>query len=501
MKTCDNFSQLEQLWALLEQVLCKYLQGYFSKMLGARARLTADPMIGVADLVDPLKNYLESEKDDNAMKLLQPPATASWKSGCPTSWLASLSELWKSYVKLAPNTLIPSKKHRTALGRLCATKKINYSSKKDDDFVEKLDDYVRMGLSHLRQLKQDPKKKEQAFRKCDKDQQRALEDVLALVNVEVNVEAESQLLPFHAQGDSQGSNEVPLSPKRLQVEIADKGTRRKSTSENEAIFDNVLKGDSEGEGDDEIPITIFKKSKAKAGEDAAPSTQSDSPQRGNMFSLAMNKTEKALLKSALGADPIARDGKSQNQRLNQNAPKKAKAKGKGGKKAAAKASAAKAGSKRSQTSKGKNAKEPKQTIPEEKETLPEDEEELINMIPEGTLEMAMEKAKEWDKEGVARGVRRTRTTSKAYHACEVQLQKQGMTKGEAQAVGRVAGRLVGKMFDKDWPLAKGKGKAKAKVMSGKPATSPSTAKDNVKKQKKESRDQEEDERKEPEDVD
>ena len=80
-------------------------------MLGARARLTADPMIGVGDPVEPLKNYLESEKDDNAMTLLQPPATASWKSGRPTSWLASLSELWKSYVKLAPNTLIPSKKH------------------------------------------------------------------------------------------------------------------------------------------------------------------------------------------------------------------------------------------------------------------------------------------------------------------------------------------------------------------------------------------------------
>ena len=480
-------------------------------MLSARARLTADPMIGVGDLVEPLKNYLESEKDDNAMKLLQPPATASWKSGCPTSWLASLSELWKSYVKLAPNTLIPSKKHRTALGRLCTTKKINYSSKKDDDFVEKLDDYVRMGLSHLRQLKQDPKKKEQAFRKCDKEQQQALEDVLALVNVEAIPQAESQLLPFHAQGDSQGSNEAPLSPKRLRVEIEDKGTRRKSPSENEAIFDNVLKGgDSEGEGDDEIPITILKKNKAKAEEDAAPSTQSDSPQRGNMFSLAMNKTEKALLKSALEADPIARDGKSQNQRLNQNAPKKAKAKGKGGKKAAAKAkaSAAKAGSKRSQTSKVKNAKEPKQTIPEEKESFPEDEEELINVIPEGTLEMAMEKAKEWDKEGVARGVRRTRTTSKAYHACEVQLQKQGVTKGEAQAVGRVAGRLVGAIFDKDWPLATGKGKAKAKVMSGKPATSPSTAKaapkGNVKKQKQERSEDREmnmEAKKEPEDID
>ena len=103
------------------------------------------------------------------MKLLQPPATASWKSGCPTSWLVSLSELWKGYAKLVPKTLIPSKKHTTSLGRLCTTKKINYTSKKDEDFVERLDDYVRMGLSHLRHLKQDPKMKEQTFRKCDKD--------------------------------------------------------------------------------------------------------------------------------------------------------------------------------------------------------------------------------------------------------------------------------------------------------------------------------------------
>ena len=57
-------------------------------MLSTRARLTADPMIGVGDLIEPLKNYLESDKEDYAMKLVLPPATASWKSGCPTSWLA-----------------------------------------------------------------------------------------------------------------------------------------------------------------------------------------------------------------------------------------------------------------------------------------------------------------------------------------------------------------------------------------------------------------------------
>ena len=171
-----------------------------------------------------------------------------------------------------------------------------------------------------------------------------------------------------------------------------------------------------------------------------------------MFSLAMNKTEKALLKSALEPEiesECTKKGQGQRQRRQQGCCKGIRSKG------------------RQQAQPnyfGKNAKPPKQTIPEEKETLPEDEEELINMTPGGTIEVAMEKAKEWDKEGVARGVRRTRTTSKAHHACDFHLQMQGMIKGEAQAVGRVAGRLVGAMFDKDCPLATGKGKAKAKVM-------------------------------------
>eukprot|EP00435_Cladocopium_sp_Y103_P020675 s3046_g5.t1 len=75
-----------------------------------------------------------------------------------------------------------------------------------------------MGLSHLRILKQHPEKKEAAFRKCDKRQLEALEEVLALVRVEVEKPEkpetpETQMVPFQPAGDSQPSEQAePAEP-------------------------------------------------------------------------------------------------------------------------------------------------------------------------------------------------------------------------------------------------------------------------------------------------
>ena len=66
-----------------------------------------------------------------------------------------------------------------------------------------MDDWVRMGLAHLRILKQHADKREQAFRKCDKAQRQALDSILALINVDVG----SQLALCPVDGDSQQSAE------------------------------------------------------------------------------------------------------------------------------------------------------------------------------------------------------------------------------------------------------------------------------------------------------
>ena len=138
-------------------------------MLQSRPRLTADPTVSVADLCEPLEAYMEQERENNVFKVLEPPAQTSWKSGCPTGWLTGLTDLFKSYVIVAPKTILSAKKHRQAMLRLLETKKWSHPKKTNDDAADLMDDWVRMGLAHLRVLKQNPEKKEAAYRKCDKN--------------------------------------------------------------------------------------------------------------------------------------------------------------------------------------------------------------------------------------------------------------------------------------------------------------------------------------------
>lgn len=445
-----------------------------------RARLVADPTISVGDLAQPLENFAAEEQDPNIHKLLSPPSTASWKSGCPTGWLASLHPLFKSYIQVAPNTIISSKKHRQAIVRLLENKKIvNTTRKTSEDFADTIDDFVRMGLAHFRILRQNSEKKEQAFRKCDQNQQQALEAVLALINIDPAAETQLALIqPQPAQAeDSQTSQDTP-GPSPTPLPSASSGTKQGATTAApaesskrnlESIFDSILDQKDEDE-ETEIKITYLKQSAARPNmfERQAPdATSEDSPHKKNIFALQMSPEEEELLQSAAQGKPISRDGKSQNQRLNANAPKKAKGKSKG--KAKKTIQKSKAGGKGSKTE--DNEDEP-EVVPLKRPSAAtstladeEDEEVLKTYIPDNIVELAMERAHELSPEEFTREKRRQRTTSNAYHRCETVLMKGGLTKVDAQAIGRVAGRMAGAEFDRAWPLAKAKAKAKTKAKS------------------------------------
>ena len=211
----------------------------------------------------------------------------------------------------------------------------------------------------------------------------------------------------------------------------------------------------------------------KKDEKTESPSKDQSPQKNNMFSLEMTKDERELLKLAHETQPIAKDGKSQIQRVNMNAPKKTK----GSKAKTAKKGNTKAGKKTSPdhtpSTPKKIFKRPSAAIPrhddEDVEEKEEEDKELRKKIPENTIKEAMERARYLATQNLPRSVRRCRTTSKAYHVCEVHLQKQNMTKEEAQAVGRLAGRLAGAEFDKEWPLEKAKSVKPEKSAKSKPA--------------------------------
>ena len=248
-------------------------------MLQPRQRLTADPTVTVADLCKPLETYMDQEREKNVFKVLEPPTQASWKSGCPTGWLSGLADLFKAYVIVAPKTIVSAKKHRQAMLRLLGTKRWGHSKKNDEDAADQMDDWVRMGLAHLRVLKQHADKREQAFRKCDKAQRQALDNILALINVDVG----SQLALCPVDGDSQQSTEAAPSPSppHTTSHQSSQPVNPKSVSMDfNAIFDGVLQ-ESEEDEQKEIKITYLKKpsstgaSSSKATQDA----ESPSPQK------------------------------------------------------------------------------------------------------------------------------------------------------------------------------------------------------------------------------
>ena len=148
-----------------------------------RFRSVADPSVGVADLKKCLEDYLEAMKDNNLAKLLESPTGYGWKSAACPAWLCKAASLWKSYFRLAPNATISGKKHRTALSRLLEGTKANCTKKTDSDFIDSMDDLIRIGLNHLRNLKMNDLLKQRCFKKADAAQQEVLNEILQMVVV------------------------------------------------------------------------------------------------------------------------------------------------------------------------------------------------------------------------------------------------------------------------------------------------------------------------------
>ena len=126
---------------------------------------------------------MEKTKDRNLWKQIQPPHGTSWKTSTPATWLCQLDTLFLEYIRIAPNTVISGKKHKNAICRIDETNRVNFPKKSRSDFYDLVDDAIRMGLSHLRQVKQCPARREVAYRKCDTSQQETLDKLLTYIQL------------------------------------------------------------------------------------------------------------------------------------------------------------------------------------------------------------------------------------------------------------------------------------------------------------------------------
>ena len=152
-------------------------------VLKPKMQLTADPCIGVKDLFDSLEGYLVENGNMNLYKMVEPPVGISWKSTTNPSWLAKNGVLYKKYLAIAPNGVLPAKKHRSALMKLQEKKNVNHTNKTPEDFAEKVDEWIRIGFAHLRALKQSSTAQQRCFRKADGEEQAILKEIIDMMEL------------------------------------------------------------------------------------------------------------------------------------------------------------------------------------------------------------------------------------------------------------------------------------------------------------------------------
>ena len=490
-------------------------------MLTCKQRLVADHTIGVADLMKPLEQFMDKTKDRNLWKQLQPPHGTSWKTSTPCTWICQLEGLFTDYIRIAPNTVLSGKKHKNAICRIDEANRVNFTKKSPSDFYDQVDDAIRMGLSHLRQVKQCPNRREQVYRKCDPEQLQVMDKLLSYIQLgKDEVEA--------VQDDSQASctsQMVPTLPPQEPLPIAPMATtsaaaprdvhnsltppKAKTMADCENIFDSIItQKDNEVDG---VEIKIMKGNTEKGkrevkktlSDPSATDSNTASPKRSSTFHLDLDEADKKTLEEVSTTKPIARDGKSQLQRLNQvrgPKPKKGKGKGKGKaeekkkkksdpQKATGVKPKAKAKSKgqKATPSTGTSSAEPEKT---EKKTIPKPKKRPSAAVevsqpsqpstrvrgkgpgkevpPETEVKpLFMTVTKDNHPEEPSRKVLRSRCTSRAYHITFDKLEREGeKNEDEIKAAAREAHKAAGAEFDQRWPLEpKGKGKGCGHVSS------------------------------------
>ena len=154
-----------------------------------KLRLTADPSIGIQDLLECILNFGDYVGNQQVYKIIEPPPGISWKSSTSPTWLFKNAFLFKQYLGKAPNGVLPAKKHRTAIVK--ATEKrttLNNTRKTNEEFADKVDEWARIGLAHLRVLKQSPQAMQRCFRKADAEEQTSLKELLDLLVLQENEE-------------------------------------------------------------------------------------------------------------------------------------------------------------------------------------------------------------------------------------------------------------------------------------------------------------------------
>ena len=501
---------------------------------GVKGRLVSDPAIAVSDLMNVVEDHMKEKKSRDLEKVLQVPKMTSWRTGVDVAWLAYLAPLFKRFAAVAPNTMLPPKKFRTAVMNLNQQQKTNFGSKSDDDHADYIDQMCRIAFAQYRQLAQSAEASEKAFRKASPLQVSAIEEVLRLLNVDPPTSAsDPSQAPTSANPSPPPPVAAPSTPETTTKPVAtptgsETATRPIRTDSQEtlpgcpsipidpeAVFAAVLAETEDTEPDPRLDTPPAKKAKFQR----ASSPFGFDKFIGEEFDSAEDEDRHRLLREAYETIPLGENGESQLTIFRNHAAKKPGAKtGSAGPSKAAKMMKGEKKSDQTQKPKPKTKamKAPPKKIYKKpsaaSETLPVEDEEcetaenrdevatpsvkqsLVNdgeSEPEGAEAVGHEageadpasgddeKDKKPGKTGkkpldMSRVARRKRVVSKAWHSKYDEMIGLGKSKSKARTEARKAHKLAGEDFDEKEPLVR---KTNRKALVAKPDACEDVARD------------------------
>ena len=173
------------------------------------------------------------------MNHLQTPQGMGWKTAPNPGWLCRLELLWKKFLAIAPNGVIPSKKNRVALEKLQERRTgVKTKDKQSpEDHAEACDELIRIGLSHLRFLAQKEVNRIRCFRKCDPTEIGILENILGMIT-EVETEQTDDSQTTDAGPSTRTPEETEEPPSAL-VPVTSRPSTSGSSEDALAIFKAV----------------------------------------------------------------------------------------------------------------------------------------------------------------------------------------------------------------------------------------------------------------------
>ena len=154
--------------------------------MSGRSRLGPDPSVSIGDLEKKIFEVTERQGCKDLAKLIHSKVKQTWRTAPDSDWLGcdGLADLLSSLFSLHRNGVLQSSKLKKAVLKLQTEKgRLNFTKNHDSDWVDQIDDQVRITAQQYRSLKQDQVKYKRLVKKCSVQEKKNVDMVLSFLQL------------------------------------------------------------------------------------------------------------------------------------------------------------------------------------------------------------------------------------------------------------------------------------------------------------------------------